>query len=63
MTIFRSSLNFRIRSRVRPWYRPVVNDKQPSWSPIYANADERQEITLSALAPIYDDNEFKSSYR
>lgn len=46
--------------RVRPWYRPVVNTKEASWSPIYANADERQEITLSALAPIYDDNEFKA---
>ncbi|MFA0265663.1 EAL domain-containing protein [Vibrio cyclitrophicus] len=46
--------------RIRPWYTPVVNQKTASWSPIYANADERQEITLSALAPIYDDNEFKA---
>ena len=46
--------------RIRPWYTPVATQKKPLWSPIYANADERQEITLSALAPIYDDNEFKA---
>ena len=46
--------------RVRPWYTPVATQKKAVWSPIYANADERQEITLSALAPIYDDNEFKA---
>ncbi|MCC4816490.1 diguanylate cyclase [Vibrio lentus] len=46
--------------RVRPWYTPVVNQKKAVWSPIYANADERQEITLSALAPIYDNDEFKA---
>ncbi|ARP39551.1 EAL domain-containing protein [Vibrio syngnathi] len=46
--------------RVRPWYTPVSTQKKAVWSPIYANADERQEITLSALAPIYDDNEFKA---
>ncbi|MFA0194200.1 EAL domain-containing protein [Vibrio artabrorum] len=46
--------------RVRPWYTPVVAEKKASWSPIYANADERQEITLSALAPVYDNNEFKA---
>ena len=46
--------------RTRPWYTPVATQKKPLWSPIYANADERQEITLSALAPIYDDNEFKA---
>lgn len=46
--------------RIRPWYTPVATQKKAVWSPIYANADERQEITLSALAPIYDDNEFKA---
>ncbi|MEZ8035116.1 EAL domain-containing protein [Vibrio crassostreae] len=46
--------------RIRPWYTPVATQKKPLWSPIYANADERQEITLSALSPIYDDNEFKA---
>ena len=33
---------------------------KPAWSTIYTNADERQEITLSALAPIYDQGEFKA---
>ncbi|MCZ8497579.1 hypothetical protein O9929_00360 [Vibrio lentus] len=42
-------------------YTPVVNQKKAVWSPIYANADERQEITLSALAPIYDNDEFKAA--
>ncbi len=28
------------------------------WSSIYANADERQEITLSALTPMFQNNEF-----
>ncbi|MFA0402923.1 EAL domain-containing protein [Vibrio sp. 10N.222.52.C12] len=46
--------------RIRLWYTPIATQKKPLWSPIYANADERQEITLSALAPIYDDNEFKA---
>ncbi|MDL5026025.1 EAL domain-containing protein [Vibrio sp. BS-M-Sm-2] len=46
--------------RIRPWYTPVATQKKPLWSPIYANADERQEITLSALSPIYDGNEFKA---
>ncbi|PMM19897.1 diguanylate cyclase [Vibrio splendidus] len=45
--------------RVRPWYTPVVAQNKALWSSIYANADERQEITLSALAPIYSDNELK----
>ncbi|MEZ8743350.1 EAL domain-containing protein [Vibrio sp. 10N.261.49.A5] len=45
--------------RVRPWYTPVVTQNKAVWSSIYANADERQEITLSALAPIYSDNELK----
>ncbi|MEZ9702578.1 EAL domain-containing protein [Vibrio sp. 10N.261.46.E12] len=46
--------------RVRPWYTPVATQKKAAWSTIYANADERQDITLSALAPIYDDNQFKA---
>ena len=46
--------------RVRPWYTPVAHQTKPAWSTIYTNADERQEITLSALAPIYDQGEFKA---
>nr|WP_158118787.1 GGDEF and EAL domain-containing protein [Vibrio cidicii] len=44
--------------RVRPWYTPVAQERRPMWSSIYANADERQEITLSALAPVYDSKQF-----
>jgi len=44
--------------RIRPWYAPVAQSLKPSWSSIYANADERQEITLSALAPVYETGEF-----
>ncbi|KJY84078.1 diguanylate cyclase [Vibrio galatheae] len=39
--------------RVRPWYAPVAKSLTPMWSSIYANADERQEITLSALTPVF----------
>ncbi|USD65204.1 EAL domain-containing protein [Vibrio sp. SCSIO 43136] len=38
--------------RQRPWYIPAAESLQPSWSQIYANADERQEITLSAIHPV-----------
>lgn len=44
--------------RVRPWYAPVAKEQQAMWSSIYANADERQEITLSALSPVYDNEQF-----
>ncbi|MBW3697665.1 EAL domain-containing protein [Vibrio sp. T187] len=44
--------------RIRPWYAPVAEVRRPAWSSIYANVDERQEITLSALSPVYDDSEF-----
>ncbi|HFQ5299005.1 TPA: EAL domain-containing protein [Vibrio vulnificus] len=44
--------------RVRPWYAPVAEKRQVMWSSIYANADERQEITLSALSPVYDKQQF-----
>ncbi|EDP58836.1 EAL domain-containing protein [Vibrio sp. AND4] len=44
--------------RTRPWYQPVAQDHKAHWSPIYANADERKDITLSAMAPIYELGEF-----
>ncbi|TMX44262.1 diguanylate cyclase [Vibrio rotiferianus] len=44
--------------RVRPWYTPVAEAHQPTWSPIYANADERQEITLSAMTPVFEHGDF-----
>lgn len=44
--------------RTRPWYQPVAQDKKPHWSPIYANADERQDITLSAMTPVFEQGKF-----
>ena len=44
--------------RVRPWYAPVAKDKKSMWSSIYTNADERQEITLSSLTPVFQNNQF-----
>ncbi|ELP5729798.1 EAL domain-containing protein [Vibrio vulnificus] len=44
--------------RIRPWYAPVAKERKMMWSSIYANADERQEITLSALSPVYDKQQF-----
>ncbi|WP_104400276.1 bifunctional diguanylate cyclase/phosphodiesterase [Vibrio penaeicida] len=38
--------------RIRPWYVPAAESRSPSWSNIYTNADERQEITLSATTPV-----------
>lgn len=45
--------------RIRPWYAPVAKTHTPMWSSIYANADERQEITLSALTPVFQDKQFQ----
>ena len=42
--------------RVRPWYVPAAESLRPTWSKIYANADERQEITLSAINPVLVDD-------
>nr|WP_321381843.1 EAL domain-containing protein [uncultured Vibrio sp.] len=39
--------------RNRPWYQPAVRSPRPMWSEIYSNSDERQDITLSAMAPVY----------
>ncbi|WP_428775183.1 EAL domain-containing protein [Vibrio sp.] len=44
--------------RTRPWYQPVAEQYKPMWSSIYANVDERQEITLSALTPMFDKQAF-----
>ncbi|MFV8453797.1 EAL domain-containing protein [Vibrio owensii] len=44
--------------RTRPWYQPIAQDKKPHWSPIYANADERQDITLSAMTPVFEQGKF-----
>ncbi len=44
--------------RTRPWYVPVAQTERPMWSSIYANVDERQDITLSALNPVFQDQRF-----
>ena len=44
--------------RTRPWYKPVAQDHKARWSSIYANADERQDITLSAMTPVYEVGKF-----
>ncbi|MGF1721795.1 EAL domain-containing protein [Vibrio kyushuensis] len=44
--------------KVRPWYTPVSSSKRPAWSTIYTDADERQAITISALAPVFEDEKF-----
>lgn len=45
--------------RPRPWYAPVAKSLAPMWSSIYTNVDEKQAITLSALAPVFYDGEFQ----
>lgn len=44
--------------RVRPWFRPVAQKPSPQWSSVYTNMDEKQEITLSALSPVFQDKRF-----
>ncbi|MGL4827934.1 MAG: EAL domain-containing protein [Vibrio sp.] len=44
--------------RIRPWYIPVAEKATPQWSSIYTNMDEKQEITLSALSPIFQNKTF-----
>ncbi len=44
--------------RTRPWFVPVAQSERPLWSPIYANVDERQDVTLSALNPVFQQDKF-----
>lgn len=44
--------------RQRPWYTPAANTLMPSWSKIYTNADERKEITISTMHPVFYDDDF-----
>ncbi|NMT18315.1 diguanylate cyclase, partial [Vibrio parahaemolyticus] len=44
--------------RTRPWYTPVAETQTSMWSEIYTNADERQDITLSAMTPVYKHDQF-----
>ncbi|ANU37812.1 EAL domain-containing protein [Vibrio scophthalmi] len=45
--------------RERPWYTAVANNRRTHWSSIYTNADERQEITLSAISPVWYQQAFQ----
>lgn len=38
----------------RPWYAPVKKQPEPQWSAIYVNADEKMEITISSLVPVFN---------
>ncbi len=38
----------------RPWYAPVKKQPKPQWSAIYVNADEKMEITISSLVPVFN---------
>ncbi|WP_195707012.1 bifunctional diguanylate cyclase/phosphodiesterase [Vibrio metoecus] len=44
--------------RVRPWYAPIAEKPSAQWSAVYTNVDEKQEITLSALSPVFQDATF-----
>lgn len=44
--------------RQRPWYTPAADTLQPSWSKIYTNADERKDITMSTIHPVFYDTDF-----
>jgi len=44
--------------RTRPWYVPTAETQTSMWSEIYTNADERQDITLSAMTPVYKHDQF-----
>ncbi len=44
--------------RQRPWYSPVANTLDPAWSQIYTNVDERKEITISTMHPVFYGNDF-----
>ncbi|WHR50516.1 EAL domain-containing protein [Vibrio furnissii] len=59
------SVNGEVRSvinhydpRTRPFYTPVVANPRPMWSSVYTNMDERQDITLSALTPVMQQQQF-----
>lgn len=39
--------------RQRPWYLPIRQQHRAAWSEVYTNADAAQEVTISALAPVF----------
>lgn len=40
--------------RVRPWYVPVKENQKTQWSEIYVNYDEKMELTVTSLVPVFD---------
>ncbi len=40
--------------RTRPWYAPVKEHPQAQWSDIYINYDEKMDVTVSLIRPIFD---------
>lgn len=40
--------------RTRPWYIPVKDSQTTMWSEIYVNQDEKREVTISSLEPVFD---------
>lgn len=42
--------------RIRPWYAPVKEEPAVQWSEVYVNYDEKMELTISSLVPVFDDN-------
>jgi diguanylate cyclase (GGDEF)-like protein len=47
--------------RQRPWYLPIRQQLQAAWSEVYTNADAAQEVTISALAPVFQSDSGKRS--
>ncbi len=38
----------------RPWYAPVKKNRQVQWSEVYVNYDEKMELTITSLVPVFD---------
>lgn len=39
--------------RTRQWYMPVKENQVIQWSEVYVNYDEKMELTISSLLPIF----------
>ncbi|WP_177208937.1 ATP-binding protein [Tindallia magadiensis] len=40
----------------RPFYQPLIQNPVPSWSSLYVNQDERMEVTVTHMLPLFDKN-------
>ncbi len=38
----------------RPWYAPVKDHQEIQWSEVYVNYDEKMELTITSLVPVFD---------